>query len=60
MRSAVALRGGPSSYFHGFSASRKDITPVVETLAGMLHANTFLTRLSAQGTDTGSYPGRRT
>src|SRR5262249_34702335 len=36
-------------YLHGFSASRKDITPVVETLAGTLAANAFLTRLAAHG-----------
>jgi alpha-beta hydrolase superfamily lysophospholipase len=48
-RTALAL-----VYIHGFSASRKDITPVVETLAGMLHANAFLTRLSAHGTTTGA------
>src|SRR5262245_48174903 len=36
-------------YLHGFSASRRDISPVVETLAGTLHANAFLTRLAAHG-----------
>jgi alpha-beta hydrolase superfamily lysophospholipase len=36
-------------YIHGFSASRRDITPVVETLASALHANAFLTRLAAHG-----------
>ena len=36
-------------YLHGFSASRKDITPVVETLASTLGANAFLTRLAAHG-----------
>ncbi|MGZ3329056.1 MAG: hypothetical protein ACXU85_18030, partial [Xanthobacteraceae bacterium] len=30
-------------YIHGFSASRKDIAPVIETLAGTLGANAFLT-----------------
>jgi alpha-beta hydrolase superfamily lysophospholipase len=39
-------------YVHGFSASRKDITPVVETLASMLGANAFLTRLAAHGRTT--------
>lgn len=39
-------------YLHGFSASRKDITPVVETLAGTLAANVFLTRLAAHGRAT--------
>jgi alpha-beta hydrolase superfamily lysophospholipase len=36
-------------YLHGFSASRKDVSPVVETLAGTLAANAFLTRLAAHG-----------
>jgi alpha-beta hydrolase superfamily lysophospholipase len=36
-------------YIHGFSASRRDITPVVETLASTLRANAFLTRLAAHG-----------
>src|SRR5262249_49093085 len=36
-------------YVHGFSASRRDITPVVETLASALRANAFLTRLAAHG-----------
>jgi pimeloyl-ACP methyl ester carboxylesterase len=36
-------------YIHGFSASRKDVAPVVETLAGALGANAFLTRLAAHG-----------
>ena len=36
-------------YLHGFSASRKDITPVVEALASTLGANAFLTRLAAHG-----------
>jgi alpha-beta hydrolase superfamily lysophospholipase len=36
-------------YIHGFSASRRDITPVVETLASALSANAFLTRLAAHG-----------
>jgi len=36
-------------YIHGFSASRRDITPVVETLASRLRANAFLTRLAAHG-----------
>jgi alpha-beta hydrolase superfamily lysophospholipase len=41
-------------YVHGFSASRKDVTPVVETLAGMLHANVFFARLAAHGGATGA------
>jgi len=36
-------------YLHGFSASRRDISPVVETLASTLGANAFLTRLAAHG-----------
>lgn len=36
-------------YLHGFSASRSDIFPVVETLARRLGANAFLTRLAAHG-----------
>jgi alpha-beta hydrolase superfamily lysophospholipase len=36
-------------YLHGFSSSRKDIAPVIETLAGALGANAFLTRLAAHG-----------
>ena len=38
--------------FHGFSASRKDIAPVVESIAGTLGANAFLTRLAAHGRAT--------
>jgi alpha-beta hydrolase superfamily lysophospholipase len=41
-------------YIHGFSASRKDVMPVVETLAGSLHANVFFTRLAAHGGATGA------
>src|SRR5262249_36987076 len=37
------------AYLHGFSASRKDISPVVETLARSLGANVFFTRLAAHG-----------
>jgi alpha-beta hydrolase superfamily lysophospholipase len=36
-------------YLHGFSASRRDISPVIETLADGLHANAFLARLTAHG-----------
>jgi hypothetical protein len=32
-------------YIHGFSASRKDISPVAETLASRLRANAFFTAL---------------
>jgi alpha-beta hydrolase superfamily lysophospholipase len=36
-------------YLHGFSASRRDISPVIGTLARTLQANAFLTRLAAHG-----------
>ena len=39
-------------YLHGFSASRKDVTPVVERLASTFAANAFLTRLAAHGRTT--------
>jgi alpha-beta hydrolase superfamily lysophospholipase len=39
-------------HLHGFSASRKDISPVVETLAGKLAANVFFTRLAAHALTT--------
>jgi alpha-beta hydrolase superfamily lysophospholipase len=39
-------------YLHGFSASRRDIAPVIETLAGRLGANAFATRLTAHGRTT--------
>ena len=39
-------------YLHGFSASRRDISPVIETLAERLGANAFLTRLAAHGRTT--------
>jgi hypothetical protein len=41
-------------YIHGFSASRRDITPAVETLASTLRANAFLTRLAAHGGASGT------
>jgi alpha-beta hydrolase superfamily lysophospholipase len=41
-------------YIHGFSASGRDITPVVETLASTLRANAFLTRLAAHGSASGA------
>src|SRR5258705_963473 len=37
---------------HGFSASRKDISPYVETLARTLGANAYFTRLAAHGRTT--------
>jgi len=39
-------------YLHGFSASRRDISPVIETLAEKLAANAFATRLTAHGRTT--------
>jgi alpha-beta hydrolase superfamily lysophospholipase len=39
-------------YLHGFSASRRDIAPVVGTLAAELGANAFSTRLTAHGRTT--------
>jgi alpha-beta hydrolase superfamily lysophospholipase len=39
-------------YLHGFSASRRDTAPVVETLARSLGANVFSTRLTAHGRTT--------
>src|SRR5215471_17476073 len=36
-------------YVHGFSASRKDVSPVVEIVARKLKANVFFTRLAAHG-----------
>jgi alpha-beta hydrolase superfamily lysophospholipase len=40
------------AYLHGFSASRKDISPVVETVARTLGANAYFTRLAAHGRTT--------
>ena len=39
-------------YLHGFSASRRDIAPVIETLADRFAANAFATRLTAHGRTT--------
>jgi alpha-beta hydrolase superfamily lysophospholipase len=39
-------------YLHGFSASRRDISPVVETLAKTLTANAYFARLAAHGRTT--------
>ncbi len=36
-------------YVHGFSASRKDLEPVVSRVANQLDANLFFTRLSGHG-----------
>jgi alpha-beta hydrolase superfamily lysophospholipase len=38
-------------YLHGFSASRRDISPVVEMLAAGMKANAFCSRLAAHGLD---------
>ena len=40
------------AYLHGFSASRKDISPVVEMLAHKLGANAYFARLAAHGRTT--------
>jgi alpha-beta hydrolase superfamily lysophospholipase len=40
------------AYLHGFSASRKDISPVIETLARKLGANAYFARLAAHGRTT--------
>ena len=40
------------AYLHGFSASRRDISPVVETLAKTLGANAYFARLAAHGRTT--------
>jgi alpha-beta hydrolase superfamily lysophospholipase len=40
-------------YLHGFSASRAEISPVMENVASDLHANLFLTRFKAHGLDNG-------
>ena len=36
-------------YLHGFSASRQEISPVMEKVADALEANLFFTRLSGHG-----------
>jgi alpha-beta hydrolase superfamily lysophospholipase len=46
-KTALAL-----AYLHGFSASRRDISPVVETLAEKLAANAFFSRLAAHALTT--------
>src|SRR3981081_1358542 len=50
----AARRKTPVSlvYIHGFSASAKDIAPVIETLASTLGAHAFFTRLAAHGRTT--------
>jgi esterase/lipase len=41
-------------YLHGFSASSRDLSPVVERVAAELGANAFFTRLKAHGLNNGS------
>lgn len=38
-------------YFHGFTTSRQEISPVTETIAKKINANIFFTRLSGHGID---------
>lgn len=38
-------------YLHGYSASRKEISPVPENIAKSLHANLYSTRLTGHGID---------
>lgn len=38
-------------YLHGFSASRQEVSPLVENLAEKLGTNVFLTRLTGHGQD---------
>jgi len=40
-------------YLHGFSASRRELSPVVEHVADSLAANVFFTRLTAHGETDG-------
>lgn len=44
-------------YLHGFSASRREISPVPETIAARLGANYFATRLAGHGRSGGAVPG---
>jgi alpha-beta hydrolase superfamily lysophospholipase len=50
-RDPVIKRRTPLSvvYLHGFSASRKELSPVAEQIADSLGANSFFTRLRAHG-----------
>jgi esterase/lipase len=38
-------------YIHGFSATRQEVSPLVELLADQLQANTYFTRLQGHGRD---------
>jgi pimeloyl-ACP methyl ester carboxylesterase len=40
-------------YLHGFSASRGEISPVMENVASSIQANLFFTRFKAHGLDNG-------
>lgn len=40
-------------YLHGFSSSRKELSPVMENIAGELGANLFFTRFKGHGSQTG-------
>lgn len=44
-------------YIHGFSASRREISPVPEAIAAALGANYFGTRLAGHGRTDGTGPG---
>lgn len=44
-------------YLHGFSASRREISPVPETIAAALGANYFGTRFAGHGRSGGAVPG---
>ena len=44
-------------YIHGFSASRREISPVPEAIAAALEANYFGTRLAGHGRSGGAVPG---
>lgn len=44
-------------YIHGFSASRREISPVPESIAAALGANYFGTRLAGHGRADGAVPG---
>jgi alpha-beta hydrolase superfamily lysophospholipase len=46
---AAAGRALSLVYFHGFSASRVEVSPLVEELGARLHADAFFTRLPGHG-----------
>jgi pimeloyl-ACP methyl ester carboxylesterase len=45
-------------YLHGFSSSRREISPVMETVATRLGANLFFTRFRGHGTVSGEDMGQ--